>query len=190
MVSYQYFDQVLNMALYEDEEAKVEITELLRPMIISSIKKYCPIYQEFHDLYQDGILIVLECLKTYDPKYSFLKYVQSYLKYYYQSTYRYLLELDREISTNLQGEDLLDQMQSEMDLEGDYLLKQDVALLYQAMELLTPRQELIVRLYYLEHLSITEIADFLDISYWTVVNTKRRAVKNLYQLLTTDRHIL
>lgn len=190
MKEFEYFDQVLAAALQGDEEAKVELTELLRPMIVAQIRRYCPIYEEYMDLYQDGIVIVLECLGTYNPKYSFLKYVQSHLKYYYLDTYRYLVRLECESVTTPKEQDLVDLLQSDMDLEGEVIRREEMETLERALNFLTPRQSLIVRLFYFEHLGIVEIASFLQISYWTVVNTKRRAMKSLYLMLTKDRMFL
>lgn len=190
MKEFEYFDQVLAAALQGEEDAKAELTELLHPMLVAQIRKYCPIYEEYADLYQDGIVIILECLESYNPKYSFLKYVQSYLKYYYLDTYRYLVRKESEMTSAPAGEDLMDLLQSDMDLEGEVVRKEEAEVLEQALNFLTPRQSLIVRLYYFEHLGLSEIASFLHISYWTVVNTKRKAMKNLYLMLTKDRMFL
>lgn len=67
----------------EDGSVKEELIEQLKPLIISSIYRYCPIKEEFEDLLQDGKIIVLECMKTYQAdRGHFLNYVKNYLKYY------------------------------------------------------------------------------------------------------------
>ena len=51
------------------------------------------------------------------------------------------------------------------------------------MKSLTPRQETVVRLFYFERLGLSEIADFLGISKWTVVNLKRTGLENMRKFI-------
>ena len=52
--SYEDFDRVLRSALVGEERARAKILSMLDPLIRSSIKRYCPVYSEFEDLYSDG----------------------------------------------------------------------------------------------------------------------------------------
>ena len=47
------------------------------------------------------------------------------------------------------------------------------------MNYLSPWQGLVVRLFYYERMSLSEIADFLGISVRTVVNLKSKAIENM-----------
>ncbi|MEQ3347555.1 hypothetical protein [Peptoniphilus senegalensis] len=97
MNNYKDFDRVLNSALVGEERAKVKLLDMLEPLIRSSIKKYCPIFNEFDDLYSDGRAIVLSCIEDFDNKRSFLKYVKLSLKYFYLNTYKYLMDVKSDV---------------------------------------------------------------------------------------------
>ena len=70
--SYDDFNRVLRSALVGEERARAKILHMLDPLIRSSIRKYCPVYSEFEDLYSDGRVMVLVCLDDFDGKRSFL----------------------------------------------------------------------------------------------------------------------
>lgn len=189
ITKYEEFDDNLQLALTGDEDAKQRILDNLKPLIKSSIRRYCPIYEEYEDLYSDGIIVVLECLETFDRKRSFLKYVKSYLKYFYFETFRYLkkyqsvdISKSRDCEDDLDG-DFLSQISDDYILEDEFIKKENLEILTTAIGLLTDRQREILSLYYFQNLSLSEISEYLGISRWTVVNLKRNAVNNLRRFL-------
>lgn len=189
-ITFEEFDENLERAVIGDEYAKGRLLEFLKPLVISSIKRYCPIYDEFEDLYSDGILVILECLETFDGKRSFLKYVKSYLKYYYFETFRYLKNLDccdSHIMTEDGEEELINLVADDFIIEENFLEKEELELLVDSIGLLTDRQREILNLYYFQNLSLTEISEYLRISRWTVVNLKRNAITNLRRVLSDFR---
>lgn len=103
--SYEDFDRVLRSALVGEERARAKILSMLDPLIRSSIKRYCPIYSEFEDLYSDGRYMVLECLEDFDGKRSFLKYVKSSLMYFYLNTYKYLTNVEGDLHDDAPDEE-------------------------------------------------------------------------------------
>lgn len=98
--SYQSFNKNLSLARLGDGSAKVDLINMLEPLIISSIKKYCPLPKEYEDLHSDCVLVILWCLENFDGKRSFLKYVKSYLKYYLLDTFKYLKNEPQRDSVN------------------------------------------------------------------------------------------
>ncbi len=180
---YEDFDRVLKSALVGEERAKAKIVFMLDPLIRSSIKRYCPVYSEFDDLYSDGKYIVLFCLEHYDKKRSFLKFVKDYLKYTYLDNYKYLTNLEKDVhDDNFDDEDdlsIFDSLDAGVDIESDFVESERLGILKDAIDSLTPRQETVVRLFFYERMGLSEIADFLGISKWTVVSLKKAAISNM-----------
>ncbi|WP_019125697.1 sigma-70 family RNA polymerase sigma factor [Peptoniphilus grossensis] len=188
MNNYKDFDRVLNSALVGEERSKVKLLDMLDPLIRSSIKKYCPIFNEFDDLYSDGRAMVLSCIEDFDNKRSFLKYVKLSLKYFYLNTYKYLMDVNSDIHDSPTDDEeslgIFDSLDAGVDIEGDFLAGERLAILKAAIDSLTPRQETVVRLFFYERLGLSEIADFLGISRWTVINLKRNAIKGMRDFIS------
>ncbi len=187
--SYEDFDRVLRSALVGEERARAKILYMLDPLIRSSIKRYCPVYSEFEDLYSDGRYMVLECLEDFDGKRSFLKYVKSSLMYFYLNTYKYLTNVEGDLHDDAPDEEglsIFDSLDAGVDIESDFLEAERLGILKEALDSLTTRQALVVRLFFYERLGLSEIADFLGISKWTVVNLKRNAIENLRKFILNN----
>ena len=188
MNNYKVFDRVLNSALVGEERSKVKLLDMLDPLIRSSIKKYCPIFNEFDDLYSDGRAMVLSCIEDFDNKRSFLKYVKLSLKYFYLNTYKYLMDVNSDIHDSPTDDEeslgIFDSLDAGVDIEGDFLEGERLAILKAAIDSLTPRQETVVRLFFYERLGLSEIADFLGISKRTVINLKVNAINNMRQYIS------
>lgn len=158
----------------KDEQTRLQLVEALNPLIISSIRKYCPIKEEFEDLMQDGKMIVLECIETYqEEKGHFLNYVKNYLKYYYLDTLKYLVKYESKNTLFEMDEEIEDENNIEETIENKELGKE----LYSAIKELTERQRTILIMYYVENKTHAEIAEKLNIKIRTVINTKTRAIE-------------
>ncbi len=175
---YEKIEKLLSSAREGDDDAKLELLEILNPLIISSIKRYCPLWREYGDLLQDGIVVVLKCIDLYDSsKGYFLAFVKSYLKFYFLETFRYLLRLEQVSSTDDEG--LGDFLSDDYDMEQSLLGREFSLELNRALMLLTKRQREVVLMYYFLDMSLSDIAASLDIKRWTVINTKRRGMEIL-----------
>ena len=188
MNDYKDFNRVLRSALVGEERSKVKLLDMLDPLIRSSINKYCPVYSEYEDLYSDGRAMVLSCIEDFDNKRSFLKYVKSYLKFFYMNTYKYLRDVNSDIHDSPSDDEeslgIFDTLDAGVDIEGDFLEGERLAMLKDAIDSLTPRQETVVRLFFYERLGLSEIADFLGISKRTVINLKVNAINNMRQYIS------
>lgn len=185
--SYDDFDRVLKLALIGEERAKAQLVRMLDPLIISSIKRYCPIFNEYEDLHQDGKAIVLECIEHFNKKYSFLSYVKSNLKFFYLDTYKYLKDVQSDIRDDIDNDcdvSIFDSIASDVDIESDFLESEKLDLLRDGLDRLTDRQRQVIVLFFYERLGLSEIADYLGISKWTVVNLKRNAINSLREFLS------
>ena len=190
MNDYKDFNRVLRSALVGEERSKVKLLDMLDPLIRSSINKYCHIPSEYEDLYSDGRAMVLSCIEDFDNKRSFLKYVKSSLMYFYKNTYKYLRDVNSDIHDSPSNDEeslgIFDSLDAGVDIESDFLEAERMGILKEALDSLTPRQALVVRLFFYERLGLSEIADFLGISRWTVVNLKRNAIANLRKFILNN----
>lgn len=181
--SYQSFNKNLSLARLGNGSAKVDLINMLEPLIISSIKKYCPLPKEYEDLHSDCVLVILWCLENFDGKRSFLKYVKSYLRYYLLDTFKYLKNEPQRDSVNEQGEDLLNYIEDDFNLEESLIKKTDQKILNEAINSLAKRQREIIILYYYKDMSLKNISQKLKISKWTVVAAKKQALDKLKKKL-------
>lgn len=181
--SYQSFNKNLSLARLGNGSAKVDLINMLEPLIISSIKKYCPLPKEYEDLHSDCVLVILWCLENFDGKRSFLKYVKSYLKYYLLDTFKYLKNEPQRDSVNDMGEDLLNYIEDDFNLEESLIKKTDEQILNEAINSLAKRQREIIILYYYKDMSLKNISQKLKISKWTVVAAKKQALDKLKKKL-------
>lgn len=181
--SYQSFNKNLSLARLGNGSAKVDLINMLEPLIINSIKKYCPLPKEYEDLHSDCVLVILWCLENFDGKRSFLKYVKSYLKYYLLDTFKYLKNEPQRDSVNDLGEDLLNYIEDDFNLEESLIKKTDEQILNEAINSLAKRQREIIILYYYKDMSLKNISQKLKISKWTVVAAKKQALDKLKKKL-------
>lgn len=171
-----YFDSVKG-----EEEALIELTFRLQPLIISSIRKYYNKQKEMDDLIQEGRLLVLESVKDYREDYSvpFLGYIKSRLKFLYLGKNRMKKELSLNIPIGEEGEEHINMLEDGLLLEEDYIKKEGKSEVLLRLELLSTRERQVVEGYYFMNLSISEIAKSYGIKYRTVINTKKRALDRL-----------
>lgn len=177
------FEMYLAKARLGNQDAKERLVLALDPLLKSSIKKYCPIYNEFEDLYQDGQLIILECIDLYDPtKARFLAFVKNYLRYYYLDTFKYLLKEDESTLDSGEDLDIFDFLEDDVDLELDLIEKISYLNLKKNIKALSARQRQVINMFYFLDMSLNDIAKELNVKRWTVINTKRRALEILREV--------
>lgn len=155
-----------------------DIIEAYRPLIISSIKRFCPIKNEFDDLYNDGIVFIIESLSNFDPSrgFTFGAYIKSGLRIYYLDTLRYLMRY-------ADSPDVEDYMAASDSLEDDFFRDKDYASLYDAIGSLKSREREVIFLNFYKGFSLLEIARELGISLRTVNRVKQAALDKMKEFL-------
>ena len=169
--------------LFENSNIE-EMLEILKPLILSSIKRYYNDYNNYDDLIQEGNLLIISIYreKKLESGKHFLGYVKNALRFHYldkHKTRRELMSLNQSIK-NSEGLELGDTLEDSGPTQEELILKDEKSseLIY-ALDKLTDNQKNIVLLFYIEKLPIKDIADRLNIKYRTVVNTKTLALKKL-----------
>lgn len=176
------FESLVLRAKAGDKSASWDIVERLSPLVKSSIRRYYNNYKEQEDLIQEGNLMILECIGDYSPGqgFYFLGYVKSCLKFMYLDKHktRVHLSLNLPIGDEM-GEQIDLLLSDDKDIASTIVEGEGAELLKRALSLLTKRQREVIRLYYIEELTMVEIGNLLNVNYRTVVNTKVRAMAKL-----------
>lgn len=162
------------------EEDMVKIVEALRPLILSSIRKYYNKRHLYDELFQEGCVEIIEGLLDYDAEKGipFIAYIKKRLYYYYlgKNHNKEELSLDKE---NEEGDSLISLLQSDVDIEKDLLNKEEYRELQIAVSRLPERQRNIIIDFYFRKMKIKDIGEKYGISYRSCVNSKTKGLHNL-----------
>ncbi|MFU0800886.1 MAG: sigma-70 family RNA polymerase sigma factor [Xylanivirga thermophila] len=181
-MEYMY-KNLVKMAKKGDTNASKYIIGKLNPLICSAINRYA-YKMERDDAYQEAVIIIMDCIKSYDEKLQvpFLSYVKS--KLYYgmlniSKKYRPLISLDKSIGDEdaLTYIDILEDENA--DIWNIYVKTEDFKMLYKAIDRLSQKQKEVILLYFFNELSLKEIASIRGVHYKTVLGLKNRAIQAL-----------
>lgn len=165
-----------------------------REEIISSfeplVKKYCRRYFRgssiYEDALQEGRIAVILALRSYReelnvPLEAYIRKAVIYRvrKLYYKQ--RVTISIDEENDESKQS--IADTLTSETDIEEEYLQKERSLILRNAIDDMKPEYKLIITKFYLNNMSIADIADEKKCHYMSAVRLKKRALENLKQKL-------
>lgn len=179
---YKEIERLFKYSQKGDERAKERLLLKLKPLIISSIRRYYNRIEQYDDLIQDGYEVILKSLEDYDPLKGtkFLGYVKIQLKYKYLDKHKekHYLSLNEPIGEG--EEEIIDLLEGgEIEPIENIIKVEENNLLLKGLNKLTKRQREVVIYYYIENKSMKEISKILNISYRTVVNTKTNSLKKL-----------
>ena len=184
---YSEFNQLLSRGINGDDEAKGELLERLKPLIIYSIRRYYNRRDQYEDLIQEGYEVVLKAIGDFDEVkgVKFLGYLKSLLKYHYLEKHRIKeirVSLNSYMNKDGDGGELIDFIADDEILLEDIVVKKEVVKkLFEGIEELSDSQRDIVILYYFRGLSMKDISKSLKLPYRTVVSRKDRALSKLWE---------
>lgn len=180
--------QLYKDAYLGDKESELLILERLKPLIISSIRRYNPDWNEFEDLIQEGREMVLICIKDYNPNINvpFLGYIKSRLKYLYLNKRKVKKEFSLNESFGEDGQEYLELLESKENILEGILEKETYTKLYNAIELLPKREKEVLGDFFFRDLTISQISKKYNITYRTVLNQKSNALKKLRERMKND----
>ncbi|MDW5298666.1 MAG: sigma-70 family RNA polymerase sigma factor [Sedimentibacter sp.] len=181
---------IIQQSLNGDKNYQEILLNKLVPLIYRNIYKYWDINDPIvDDLVQEGYIVILESLKTFDKSRGvhFLYYAKIKLIYYYKNYFRKtkkdrtLLSISKEFSDkSLEFEKILS---DKFNLLEFIVYKEEITELLSAIEKLSVKQQEILYLYYYKRLTLGEISKNLNISYRTVIGTKYTAIKKIKNLM-------
>lgn len=189
---YSEINQHLEKAKKGHKESKQWLLEKLNPMIIAAIRKYYYRIKEYEDLLQEGRLVILQCITSYDESKGtyFLGYVKQKLMFYFldKNKEKLMGSLNETLGEEDQLE-LIDLLFSDEEDALQLIIRLETRReIVDALLSLTPRQRSTILAFYYQGLSIDEIAKRQGVSYRTVVNTKQNSLKRLRSLLKEDSY--
>lgn len=165
---------------------KNTILEKAHPLIISSINKYALSKGEFEDLYQEGVIVILESLDKYDDSKAanIFYYLKNQLKYFYLNYGRYnkkTVSINEPIAEGLElGDTLTDESNS---IEDVLLLSAEIEEAIKALLDLDYEDKYIIEESIIKQRTLGDLAKELGISRTTLFRRRRNILKNLYHML-------
>lgn len=165
----------------------------LHPLIYKNIYKYYEINDNIiEDLVQEGSIIILIALKTYNENLNvhFLGYVKTKLNYYYKNYYRNTKNLRRTVSFNQKIGDANSDIELEnilidktIDPIDKFIIEEKIKELINNIEKLSIKEQNILNMYYREEQSMLEISKQLNIAYRTAIGRKYTAIQKLKKMM-------
>lgn len=169
--------------------AAQQVIDRLHPLICSAIRRHGG-EPDREDLYQETCLIILQCIRDFDPSKGvpFLVYVNKRVRFGLMNICRRrvsTISLDKELeghdSDTCTLADLLMSPQPGVDetvVQGD-----EVRHLYHAISKLSPKQRQVILLHFFYGLKYRDIARARNSHYKSVLRLKDRALKSLKEHL-------
>ncbi|MFA9423170.1 MAG: sigma-70 family RNA polymerase sigma factor [Sedimentibacter sp.] len=188
-------NHIIQQSLKGDKNNQEILIKMLRPLIYKNIYKYWKSSDHVvEDLVQEGYIVILQSLKSFDKSRNvhFLHYVKTKIMYYYKNYYRNTKNQTNSVSLSKKiMEDGSINLESYIDsnynlLESIIAQEENIELLSK-IKMLSQNEQQIIYLYYFEELPMHEISKHLNINYRTATGTKYNAIKKLKKLMIDNR---
>nr|PZN11255.1 MAG: sigma-70 family RNA polymerase sigma factor [Caldicoprobacter oshimai] len=176
---------VVERAKRGEAAAAQQVIDRLHPLICSAIRR-CGPGLDRKDLYQEACLIILQCIRDFDPSKGvpFLVYVKKRVYFGLINAGRQrvpAISLDKEFEGH-DGDtctlgDLL--MSPQPGVEETVMQTGEVRRLYRAIGQLSPKQRQVILLHFFYGLKYRDIARARNSHYKSVLRLKDRALKSL-----------
>ncbi len=164
----------------ENDMKKIEkIIGEYRPLILASISRYCNLPGFFDDLYQDGVVEVIEAMKEYDPdKGTVGGYLKVRLKLFYINKYKRLIRRETDDIDNIKAKD-----QPSVMAIADHENKMLVARLLSTLD---PDERTVIELTFLMDMRASEVSKIMGISKRKVYYLKESGMRKLQKISTRE----
>lgn len=183
---YSEIDELVLKGKAGENQAKGRLLEMYKPLILSQMKKYYFEKEELEDLIGEGYEVILKGIDDFDETKGvyFSGYLKTILRYHYLDRLKakkYISSLDKNIGKSEMS--LLDLLESDIDIENEYLIKELHDNLIEKIAKLSPRQRQVIILFYIENMNINDISKRLGVTYRTIINTKVNAIEKLKKII-------
>lgn len=174
------FENKIKNTGVDDNMKKIEkIIEDYRPLILASISRYCNLPGFFDDLYQDGVVEVIEAMKEYDPaKGTIGGYLKVRLKLFYINKYKRLIRRETDDIDNIKAKD-----QPSVMAIADHENKMLVARLLSTLD---PDERTVIELTFLMEMRAAEVSKIMGISKRKVYYLKETGIRKLQKMSTRE----
>jgi RNA polymerase sporulation-specific sigma factor len=181
----KYFNNLVFQAQKDEHSATQEILDLLKPLRFNLAKKFGNKGLEFDDLISQIDLLVIQAVKNYDPKkdVSAMRHVVSRTRNtvwnFYRQEMHYFNKKKFSILKDPKGLESMinDNNQSFEDRQIDKIVVEE------ALNKLTEKQRRVIKLYYWNKCTDSEIDQFLKVDQSNVTRARQRGLLALTKLL-------
>lgn len=182
---------IIHESLNGDKKSQEILLKSLHPLIYKNIYKYHNFKENIvEDLVQDGYIVILECLSNYDENHHvhFLGYVKTKLFYFYKNHFRNNYKYKKFISLNdIQNSELENlSLIEKYDISQEVIEKEAINELLLNLNILSKKEQTVLKMYYEDDLSIRDISNNLNIPYRTVTSIRYTAVVKLRKLMSAN----
>ena len=150
-----------------------------RPLILASISRYCNLPGFFDDLYQDGVVEVIEAMKEYDPEKSSIGgFLKTRLRLFYINKYQKLIRRETDDIDDIRAKD-----QPSVMAIADHENKMLVARLLSTLD---PDERTVIELTFLMEMRAAEVSKIMGISKRKVYYLKEIGMRKLKKISTRE----
>lgn len=171
-----------------DKEALAKILERFKGFIYKTSKEVYIKGYDTEDLLQIGYTTLIKAVNKFDlnKNKNFTAYATSAVKnnFYYEirqkSRFNVEYSLNKEID---EGIEIIENLNSDENIEEEYMLKESVNELNSALKKLLPKEKELILHVYFNHRTVKEFAKLNSMNYVTCVKLKDRTLKKLKKLM-------
>jgi len=172
----------------EDPSCCLEVIKAFEPLIKKCIKIYVHDFSYYDDALQQGRLILISCIKTYDPSspYPFPAYFKKSLCYGMRD---FSLKIKENMSLDKPIEEdctLYDILPSDEDTEDSIAKKDSSEVLLKCIANLPDGQRRVIEDFFYKNKSMVEISQNKRCHYMSIVKMKKRALASLRDMLDKE----
>lgn len=183
-------DELVLKAQKGDTFAVEEILKRFKPYIIKLSKTIYINGYDMEDLIQIGCITLIKAIKKYDLSKvnKFVPYATCAIKNNYYYEIRQKSKCNGETSLNQELEDglqIIDNISSEEDIEGSYIIKEEFVALKLAFSKLSNKDSEILSYVFMNNGKLVDYAKAKNIKYITSVKRKNSALERLKKQLTS-----
>jgi len=184
-MNYEEIENHVKLAKQGDSESLTKLLIQFKPFIFKTSKDFNIKNYDEYDLVQIGYIALINAVDKYDTsKHSFSSYVyttiKNVMKYTARSNNKHKLNLS--INTSIDGKSSLDFtefLESNENLENDYLAHEKVVELQKIISDLKPDEFKLIFLVYYNNFSLTDYASKKKISYAKIVRKKNAVLEKI-----------
>lgn len=191
-MNYEEIEDHVKLAKQGDGESLTELLIQFKPFIFKTAKSFDIKNYDEYDLVQIGYIALINAVDKYDiSKHSFSSYVYSSIKnsmkYTARSNKKHKLTLS--INTSIDGSSSLDFtefLESNENLENDYLEHERVVELQKIVSNLEPDEFELIFLVYYNNFSLKDYAEKKKLPYSQIVRKKNAILNKIKTKLSKD----
>jgi len=182
-MSYNVILILVRGAKLKEPGKDLELIEMFRPLILFNIRKYVYDHDAWDDYFNEGALVILICIDTFDEEAGvpFAGYLQKEMFYHFVAVakaHKNLSSLDVTLPNG--NASLMDGLSDDScHIEGNYVHQEDLRALFGYLPLLRKRQRWIIEEHYFKKRSFITIGASIGVTANSLVKLHRRAIQDL-----------